>query len=56
LADPFLVISEEVISEMKLDEFATANNTPKVFWLKRLFIKLVMVPKIRKMFAKDPDG
>jgi hypothetical protein len=47
--EALMVMSEELREQLKLNDFASASNTPKVPWLKRMFLKLFVIGKFRDM-------
>ncbi len=47
---PMVIMAEDIIEQLKLNEFVSAGNTPKLSWLKRQIVKLLAVPALRSRF------
>jgi len=53
---PMVIMAEDIISQLKLDQFVSAGNTPKMSWLKRQIIKLLALPKLRQRIDELNSG
>lgn len=45
---PIAMMQEDLVTLLGTDKYASAVNTPSIPWWKRIIIKLVMLPKIKK--------
>ncbi len=50
---PMVIMGEDIIEQLKLDEYVSAGNTPKLSWLMRQIMKFLAVPKLRERFSLD---
>ena len=53
---PMVLMQEEFVDELGLQDFDSANNTPKMSWLKRLIVRFFVLPGLRRMIAERNAG
>lgn len=47
--DPIAIMQEDLAEQLGTNKYVSAANTKRSSWFKRLLLKLVVIPKIRKL-------
>lgn len=54
--DPMALMQQEFVDQLGLQEFASADNTPKMSWLKRQLVNLFGVRAVRRKIESKNIG
>lgn len=49
---PTAIMQEDLVKMLGTDKYVSAGNTKPLSWIKRLLIKLIVIPKLRKMIRE----
>ena len=53
---PMALMQQEFVDQLGLDAYVSADNTPKMSWLKRRIIKLLAMPGLRRKIDSRNTG
>jgi hypothetical protein len=56
--DVMLIMAEDLCETLGINDYVSAANSKKLFWLKKLILKIVALPQVKKVIkdttAKEP--